>query len=188
MSPSGLLHIPDVAKARCDQGIIKYTGPACKHLNEGDYVLFSPYSGDLVFLEDEGRVIVMREIAVIAIIHPPGTDIPGLYFMDERDGHRAFFQATYEVTTQFVRDAFRNNEWRKKQGLRAKMFGKVDFTLPEDSGRDYLEDAVLAERERCAKLAEEFASFHEPLGSNAVGREIAELIREPAQLEPSETT
>jgi hypothetical protein len=130
----------------------------CRHLKEGDYVLFSPYSGDLVFLQDEGRVIVMREIAVIAVIQPPGTDVPGLYFRDALGG--AFFGATYEVATQFIASAFRNSEWRRKYDLKAKMIGGGGLTLKEEIEKDWVEEAILAERARCLEAIHEELKYH----------------------------
>lgn len=71
-SRSGLW-IPDEAKSRCTQGIIKYIGPACSpDYAIGDYVIFSGYSGDIIRFESqlalvlpedaiEGKVVVIPE-------------------------------------------------------------------------------------------------------------------------------
>lgn len=65
--PSGLW-IPDQAKQRADQGIIKYRGPNVKHLRVGMHVLFSPYSGTKITHVEEGTLFIMPEDAVEALI------------------------------------------------------------------------------------------------------------------------
>lgn len=59
VSKGGII-IPDAAKGRCAQGIVKYLGPNVKDLQVGDYVIFSGYNGDLIAFEDE-LVITMPE-------------------------------------------------------------------------------------------------------------------------------
>src|SRR5678810_1211728 len=56
-SPGGII-IPDIAKERCDQGIVKYIGPNVKDIKIGMYVLFSGYTGTLVHIAGEGSVTV----------------------------------------------------------------------------------------------------------------------------------
>ena len=102
-SPSGLLIIPEEAKDRCDQGIVKYLGPDVKHLKVGDYVLFSGYTGTNIRLEGEGVLIIMREDWVEAIVHPPETDIPGLFFQD-REGN--YWPANHEQATTLIARAY----------------------------------------------------------------------------------
>jgi hypothetical protein len=106
----GSLWIPEQAKERCDQGIVKYVGPECNYVRPGDYVLFSGYTGTLVQLEDEGLLIIFPEEFATCKIEPPATDIPGLYFKD-KDG--TYFVATYEMATELITQAFQNEEWRK---------------------------------------------------------------------------
>lgn len=98
-SPSGLLIIPEEAKDRCDQGIVKYIGPDVKTLKVGDYVLFSGYTGVNIRLEGEGVLIIMREDFVEAIVHPPETDIPGLFFLDQSG---EYWPATHEMATTLI--------------------------------------------------------------------------------------
>lgn len=83
-TPGGL-YIPDIAKERCDQGIVKYIGPKVRDLKVGDYVLFGGYDGTTIRLEGEGVLILMREQAVKCIIGDIGTDVPGLYFKARPD-------------------------------------------------------------------------------------------------------
>lgn len=89
----GSLYVPDMAKQRCDQGIVRYIGPDVKDIGVGDHVLFSGYTGQTVALEGEGVLIILPEDFVVARIDDIGTTITGLYFMDE-DG--SYFTATYE--------------------------------------------------------------------------------------------
>lgn len=79
----GGLFIPDQAKERCDQGIIKYVSAEEEFFEPGDYVLFSAYDGTLVQLEGEGLLIFMHSDALVCKISPPeylNTVMKGLYF------------------------------------------------------------------------------------------------------------
>lgn len=66
LRPSGL-YIPDEAKQRIDQGIVKYRGPASIELRVGDHVFFSGYTGTKITVEGEGVLIVVPETHVLAI-------------------------------------------------------------------------------------------------------------------------
>jgi len=68
----GSLWIPDQAKRRSDQGIIKYRGDNVKELRVGDHVLFSQYTGTRITYQDEGHLIIMRDSDVLALIGEPG--------------------------------------------------------------------------------------------------------------------
>jgi len=58
-SPGGII-IPDVAKERTDQGIVKYVGSKCKDVQVGDYILFSGYTGSTVqFAQDADGVLII---------------------------------------------------------------------------------------------------------------------------------
>lgn len=97
---SGLLYIPEQARERCDQGTIKYKGSRVPdYLNINDYVLFSGYSGTLIFLEDEGRLIHMDYRDIICKIGSPATEMNGLYF---RDSSGKYWPATYEIVCDTV--------------------------------------------------------------------------------------
>lgn len=111
-SPGGIW-IPEQAKERCDQGVVKYCGPKCEIVAPGDYVLFPGYSGQNLRIEDEGVLIIMRETDVIAKIE--GTDvndleIPGLYFKGA-DG--VYFGATQEFATDLIAKALQDAPWRQ---------------------------------------------------------------------------
>lgn len=114
MTPSGLLYVPDIAKTRVVQGIVKYIGSKVTELEIGDYVLFGGYSGSLIFLQDEGRTIIIDEKFVIAKIDPPdnvrNTDVPGLFF---RDKFGDYFAATYEMAMILIADMVKETPFRK---------------------------------------------------------------------------
>jgi len=127
----GSLYVPEQAKERCDQGIVKYVGPDVEDLQVGDYVLFSGWTGTLVRLEDEGMFIILPEDFVTCLIAPPTTDVPGLYFKD-KDGE--YWTATHEMVFQLVTRAMQNEEWRR--GLTAvarKVRGSKIQEFPDKS-------------------------------------------------------
>lgn len=65
----GSIYIPDKAKQRIDQGIVKYKGPKVKEVFVGAHVLFSGYSGDKIAVEDEGELYIMQEEDIICILN-----------------------------------------------------------------------------------------------------------------------
>lgn len=103
----GSLYVPDIAKERSDQGIVKYIGPDCKYVKIGDYVAYSAYSGTLFNIQDPERpneivedVIIMDEESVVAVMDDlTNYDIPGLYF---RSADGEYFPATFEMTMHLV--------------------------------------------------------------------------------------
>ena len=80
----GSIIVPDIAKTRSDQGLVKYVGKEVVDIEIGDYVIFSGYTGTLLTLEDEGRLIIMDAGFVVAKVDPPdmltNTNVPGLFF------------------------------------------------------------------------------------------------------------
>ena len=100
-SPGGII-IPDMAKERCDQGIIKYVGEGVDEYKIGDHVLFSGYTGTTVRLEDEGILIIFHSDFIVCRIDSPDTDVPGLYF---RDNTGEYWTATREMATKFIADS-----------------------------------------------------------------------------------
>jgi co-chaperonin GroES (HSP10) len=112
MTASGLLYIPEIAKERCDQGIVKYVGPNCKWLKPGDYVIFSGYVGAAIHDEHEGTLIIFREEFAAAVITDdkvPNTEVPGLYF---RGVDGVYFPANYEQAMAFIAKAIEEAPWR----------------------------------------------------------------------------
>jgi chaperonin GroES len=94
-SPGGII-IPEMAKERTKQGIVKYVGSDCKLVSIGDWVLFNGYAGVLIFLEGEGRLISMDERDINCICGPSewaATTVPGLY---NRGGNNQYFNTTFE--------------------------------------------------------------------------------------------
>lgn len=97
-SPSGLIYIPESAKERCDQGLVKYIGEGCKNVKIGDHVIFSGYTGTNVRIDDE-ILIFLREAEISAIVEPQTLDVKELYFRD-KDGQ--YFEATYEQAMYLI--------------------------------------------------------------------------------------
>ena|SRR2546421_5375127 len=92
--------IPDMAKERVDQGIVKYIGSKVETVKIGDHIIFSGYTGTTLSLEDEGILIILPEEFVTAIIdeHTP-FDVNGLYFKDTEGN---YFTATYEQALRLI--------------------------------------------------------------------------------------
>jgi co-chaperonin GroES (HSP10) len=88
LSASGLLIIPEEAKDRCDQGIVKYRGPdVTENIQIGDHVSFSGYTGTTIRLgsghgdyESDEILIMVPEPFLVCKIMGPVTSCPGLYF------------------------------------------------------------------------------------------------------------
>lgn len=101
----GHIYIPDVAKERCDQGIVKYVGAACKYLKIGDWVLFPAYAGENIELDGEGTVIFMPEKLVLGIVGDSEwstTSVPGLFF---RTKEGEYIHATVETAIKLISHA-----------------------------------------------------------------------------------
>lgn len=88
---------------RSDQGIVKYIGADVTFIRPGDYVLFSGWSGSVVHIEGEGGLIFLLEDAIECILHPPTTEIAGLFHVDQNG---EYFPATYESTIEMIRDQY----------------------------------------------------------------------------------
>lgn len=120
MTRSGLLHIPDMAKQRCDQGLVKYVGIPEKDskldVKIGDHILFSGYTGTLVDLEGEGLLIILPVNFITAKIYDPPTDIPGLYFQGD---DKEYFTATYEMAMDLIARGLERTKWYR--GLDVKV-------------------------------------------------------------------
>jgi chaperonin GroES len=97
------LYIPDVARERTDQGVVRYIGPDVKDIQVGDYVVFSGWTGTALHIEGEGLIILMPEDQVVCKVHQMNTPISGLYHMSKDGG---FFPATYESSMDMVREQY----------------------------------------------------------------------------------
>lgn len=125
VSEGGII-IPDVAKSRCDQGIVKYIGPEVEGIDIGDYVLFSGYTGSTVRIEGEGLIIILHEDFVTCKILDVNTEVPGLYF---KDNTGVYFQATYEMAMNIIGQSFGETNKRK--------FGMTDRSKSKPKVEDY---------------------------------------------------
>lgn len=126
VSPGGII-IPDMAKERTDQGIVKYVGESVTFVRPGDWILFSGYAGTLIFLEGEGRLISMDEKLVLAICGPQDwaiTKVAGLYYMS-KDGD--MIPATYETAVDLLIDC--NQKWYS--GIRPSKKGRKIDSRPD---------------------------------------------------------
>lgn len=124
----GHIIVPDMAKERTDQGIVKYVGDECKYVTAGSYVFFSGYAGTVVkikdpeTLEEENIIIIPEDFIYGELVDFPSTDIPGLYFHG-KDG--TYFEATYAMAMVLISDALAHAEWRMwnpvtKSGINAE--------------------------------------------------------------------
>jgi len=104
------LHIPDSARDRCDQGIVKYVAPQVKHVKIGDYIIFSGYVGTLVTIDTE-RLIILPEDFAQCVLHAPATDVAGVYF---RGADGEYYTATYEMIFEMIARAFQDAPWHRQ--------------------------------------------------------------------------
>ena len=125
VSKGGII-IPDIAKERCDQGIIKYVGEGVTGLKVGDYVLFSGYSGTLIALEGEGNIIILHTNDVRAVINPDDIEIPGLY-MKAPNGN--YFVAPYYIACEFMAKAYEEAGYPTKIRLTNKITDKTTVSM-----------------------------------------------------------
>lgn len=61
------LWVPEKAKQRVDQGIVKYVGPNVTTVRRGDHVIFGGYGGNKLTVEGEGELILVPESGIVAI-------------------------------------------------------------------------------------------------------------------------
>lgn len=121
-TPGGLW-IPDQAKDRCVQGIVKYLSSKAQEesgLSIGDWVLFSAYDGQLTYIEDEGQLIILDADRVTAILSEEGEEtlpMHGLYF-NTRDGD--YIPATYEQVLELIAQNF------QRLSMKVKVKNKID--------------------------------------------------------------
>jgi|SRR5690606_12575987 co-chaperonin GroES (HSP10) len=135
---SGLLYIPEIAKERADQGIVTYVGSKVKYVEPGDYVIFSGYSGSLIYLAGEGHFIIMHERLIMAVVDDgdwEATLIPGV-FITGKDGN--FIPATLEVMSTLMAETVRKNRKIKYASKEEKILSRnpedakvIDWTADE---------------------------------------------------------
>jgi co-chaperonin GroES (HSP10) len=125
----GHIWIPEQAKERTDQGVVKYVAANCEHVKIGDYVIFSGYSGSALLIVDpathqQERLIIIPEDYVSAIIDDPPLAIPGLYLLG-RDG---YFPATFEAAMELIADAYSRQEWAPLQ-IKSGKLGRGEYKM-----------------------------------------------------------
>lgn len=109
ITPGGII-IPEEAKDRTDQGIVKYVGPKCEFVEPLDYVIYGGYNGQLLVLNrgepNEERLIILSEdklISKVAFGEIDSLTVPGLYFKSRDE----LLPASYEVAVSFLGMAIR---------------------------------------------------------------------------------
>lgn len=103
---SSIIHRPESTKDRSDQGIVKSVGPEVREIQVGDYVVFNAYSGMVVNDADEGdKLIMLSEVAVIARVTPPTTEVEGVFVSTEE----GMVPATAEALILLLRNSFHRN-------------------------------------------------------------------------------
>lgn len=94
----GSIYVPEQAKERSDQGVVKYVGPGVENVEIGDHVFFSGYDGSQVAIEGEGILIFLDAKSIVAAIHLGiNPRVPGVWLQDTDGG---FFPATFEATLE----------------------------------------------------------------------------------------
>ena len=112
----GHIFIPEIAKERTDQGVVKYVGKACEFAKVGMFVIFNGYSGTAFKVENQEsnlleRLIILDEDFIYAELQElPTTDIPGLFFCDVNG---KYFTATYEMAMDLIARSFAEADWRQ---------------------------------------------------------------------------
>lgn len=106
----GHIIVPDIAKERLNQGLVKYMGPKCKDTYIGQYVLFSAYTGTLTYVEGEGKLIILPEDWVIAevSIASGSVNVPGLFFKGRENiaaRHVEIFEAIEAIAPRLEKKA-----------------------------------------------------------------------------------
>jgi len=107
VSASGNIIIPNEAKERCDQGIVKYIGPdVSENIAIGDHVSFSGYTGTTVRIgsghgdyENDEILIIVPEPFIVMKILGVVTSLPGLYFKSgDEQQIDCVARITYKIT------------------------------------------------------------------------------------------
>lgn len=98
----GSIYVPEQAKSRVKQGIVKYIGAEVTTVGIGDYVFFSGYAGTVFRLENEGTLLFLTEDNIVATLKERQTDIAGLFFYG---GDGKYFTATFEQAMMLITKA-----------------------------------------------------------------------------------
>jgi chaperonin GroES len=130
---AGGIIIPDVAKERVDQGIIKYIGPKVEDetIAIGAHVLFSGYDGTLIVDEEEGELIILETKSLKAILNLDAAFVSGVY-LKSADGE--YFETDWHTLVEFAVMAMRESgvlhqldtRGRNKMETERRIYGKKD--------------------------------------------------------------
>jgi len=115
----GSLYVPEQAKERCDQGIVKYIGGDCQFVKIGDHVLFSGYTGTLLRIDGES-LIIMPEEFIQAVVYDEPKLVSGLFFKDKDNN---YFTATHEQAAYLLARAMENDPTIRPSKKRHKIEG-----------------------------------------------------------------
>lgn len=127
----GSLYVPEIAKERVDQGIVKYMGPKCEHTKIGMYVTFSGWSGTLIQFQDpdtqryEDLIIIPEDFVYAEIVDDRPLDIPGLYFQDNEG---KYWTPTYEMVLELLHQAVKETEWSQNLKIKSRKPDKAEYT------------------------------------------------------------
>ncbi|MEE8113071.1 MAG: co-chaperone GroES [Nitrososphaerales archaeon] len=95
----GRIYVPDRSKKRVNQGIVIAKGPACQDddVEVTDQVFFSGYTGDQISSEEFGKIFVVPETHIIAVVNP---DNP-IRLMDSETVKRIISERFGELRTKY---------------------------------------------------------------------------------------
>lgn len=60
--------------------MVKFVGPDCNYVRPGDHVIFGGYSGTLVYIDGEGRLIILKEEFIPCVIEDEDITVSGLFY------------------------------------------------------------------------------------------------------------
>lgn len=106
VTESGRIILPDQAKDRTDHGIVKYVGPDCKYVSVLDHVIYGGFNGQLLVHPKEGRLIIVSEDFISAVVKADDLDsieVEGLFYKDKGG---EYFPATFESAIPLLAEAF----------------------------------------------------------------------------------
>lgn len=134
-----LIKIPDSAKERCDQGIIKYIGKDCDPMFEvGKIALFSGYSGTTIGIDGEILIVIHSDFlkCQVDIEH---MEVPGLFFRSVKDksaiadhNRYEYFPATYEDAVRLLAKAY-NEQYSSRLDVKKEEYKEQRDEIDERS-------------------------------------------------------
>lgn len=126
----GGLWVPDQAKQRIDQGIIKYLGPDCQiGLRRGDHVIFGGYTGQKLSISDPETdthelLYLLPETSVAAVVegstHRLVTEAEIFTFLEDVEAKLS--TEDYNIDEEVLERVIENLEAKLNDFLREKGF------------------------------------------------------------------